>query len=105
MLCDEFPGVSSGPSEDGSYLVWSLANGLVGNLGFKKRGAEQPTAQPFPGDHLTDVEGFGKKFVTSPHTISKLCAGWSGEVLPSHNMFVDDGGDQVEHKPVQRRDA
>ena len=49
--------------------------------------------------------GFERKFVASPHTISKHLSGWNREALPSQNMFVGAGGDQVEHKPVQRRDA
>lgn len=30
---------------------------------------------------------------------------WSREVLPTQNMFVNPGEDQVDHKPVQRRAA
>ena len=108
VLCDEGPGVPPEPPKMVLIRSGGWQTGSSETSEFSNGAPSGPQHSPVPGDHtidLTGVEGFGKKFVTSPHTISTLCAGWSGKVLPSQNKFVDVGGDQVEHKPVQRRDV
>src|SRR5258706_9256257 len=77
VLCDEF---SSSPS----IVIHSVRRAVVGNRKTRRSKGDAELSQCSPlrvGMSSTSQArgGYGKEFVTSPHTVSKLCSARIGE--------------------------